>query len=166
MKVYDIIEEAIDVRLMDAPNITSIILDYIQTSIFYFQYEETDYEHSDLEEINFISKACILATNEDEAYEMFKSHTEGLKIEQIDKDTFIGNLTLEENKRYFTLPKIYHIYTVKKGYGLDRKFSPIYYTWGKYEYKHKKGEVQSSIKSKNYQDSSFFLKGPWKLFFD
>jgi hypothetical protein len=134
--------------------------------IFYFQYEETDYEDPDYEEKKIVSKACILATNEDEAYEMFKSHTKGLYIEQIDKDTFIGNLTLEENKRYFTLPKIYHIYTVKKAYGLDRKFSPIYYTWGKYEYKHKKGEVQSSIKSKNYQDSSFFLKGPWKLFFD
>ena len=40
MKVYDLIEQAIDVRFMDIPNVTSIILDYIETNIYQLDYVE------------------------------------------------------------------------------------------------------------------------------
>jgi hypothetical protein len=69
MKVYDLIEQAIDVHFMDVPNVTSIILDYIETNIYHLDYIEVYNDANphpniwDYEEVKFILKACILATN-------------------------------------------------------------------------------------------------------
>ncbi len=139
MKVYDLIENAIDVRLMDVPNITSIILDYIETYIYYFHYEETDYEDPDYDEVKDTTKAIILAGNEDEAYELFIAQAEGLIDFKIDKETFMGNLTMNEHKRYFTSPKVHHFYRNIVAEGLDRKFRWVRDTYEFYEYKHGKG---------------------------
>ena len=115
MKVYDLIEQAIDVRFMDVPNVTSIILDYIETNIYHLDYLEVDNTllDPDYDETRYILKACILASNEDEAYELLVSHFKSLGREYklIDKDYFMGNLTMNEEKRYFTSPKVHHIFT-------------------------------------------------------
>jgi len=143
MKVYDLIEEAIDVRFMDVPNVTSIILDYIETNIYHLDYLEVDNTllDPDYDETRYILKACILATNEDEAYDLFISHFKSLGREYklIDKEYFMGNLTMNEEKRYFTSPKVHHIFTEEKCFGLDRKFRHIVDIYDNYEYKHNKG---------------------------
>lgn len=166
MKVYDLIEEAIDVYFMDIPNITSIILDYIETNIYYLDYIEVDNTvlDPDYDEKRFILKACILATNEDEAYDLFVSHFNTIALEKkfgdwietdegefilkpkqlIDKYYFIGNLTKNEDRRYFTIPKVHHIFTEKKCFGLDRKFRHIFDIYDSYEYKHNKGSKSNN----------------------
>ena len=143
MKVYDLIEEAIDVRFMDVPNITSIILDYIETNIYHLDYLEVDNTLLDLDydETRYILKACILASNEDEAYDLFMSHFNSLNgnYKLIDKHYFMGNLTMNEDKRYFTSPKVHYVFTEEKNYGVDRNFNDIVDIYNNYEYKHGKG---------------------------
>lgn len=170
MKVYDLIEQAIDVHFMDVPNITSIILDYIETNIYQLDYLEV-YDDSnphpalwDYEEVKFILKACILATNEEEAYELFISHLNTVALEHkfndwdeveehkfirkpkqlITKEDFMGNLTKNEYNRYFTLPKVHHIFTELRCNGIGRKHRFSLDIYDNYEYKHNKGVTKNN----------------------
>lgn len=171
MKVYDLIEQAIDVPFMDVPNITSIILDYIQTNIYQLDYlvvynRDGGEHHPNLweyEEIKFILKACILASNEEEAYELFISHLNTVALEHrfydweydendkciykpkhlITKEDFMGNLTKNEYKRYFTPPKVHHIFTELRCLGMGRKHRFLIDIYDNYEYKHNKGVTQN-----------------------
>ena len=167
MKVYDLIEQAIDVHFMDVPNVTSIILDYIETNIYYLDYlvvYDDGEPHPDLleyEEVKFILKACILATNEEEAYKLFISHFDTIALEHkfndwdeispftripkdlISKEDFMGNLTKNEDKRYFTPPKVHHIFTENRCYGMGRKHRFLIDIYDNYEYKHNKGVTQN-----------------------
>ena len=170
MKVYDLIEQAIDVHFMDVPNVTSIILDYIETNIYYLDYlvvYDDGEPHPDLleyEEVKFILKACILATNEEEAYELFISHFNTVALEHkfndwdeveddkiirkpkhlITKEDFVGNLTKNEYNRYFTQPKVHHIFTELRCNGIGRKRRFLVDIYDNYEYKHNKGVTKNN----------------------
>ena len=46
---------------------------------------------------------------------------------------------MNDEKRYFTSPKVHHIFTEEKNYGVDRNFNHIVDIYNNYEYKHGKG---------------------------
>ena len=135
-------------------------------AIYHLDYLEVDNTvlDADYDEKRVVVKACILATTEEEAYDLFISHFKNLAIEKkfgewsksdegefilkplniIDKIDFMGNLTMNDEKSYFTSPKIHYIFTEEKHFGLDSKFRHIVDIYNNYEYKRNKGSKSNN----------------------
>ena len=57
---------------------------------------------------------------------------------KITKEDFMGKLTKNEYKRYFTPPKVHHIFTEVRCLGMGRRSRFELHTYDNYEYKHNK----------------------------
>ncbi len=96
--LINIIAKSIDCPLMDTHNIPFEIVDYLVHRIFYLQHESRD------EWRNVITKGCFLATNEEEAWELYEQHSNNIPIEfRIEKGEFMESFSyVSYDRSYIT----------------------------------------------------------------
>ena len=78
MSLTSIVKKSIDVRLMDTRNMSHLILNYVETTFYIFEYE-----WSLLNDVPHYIKAIILASTEEEAWEILKE-----KLDKLYDDDF------------------------------------------------------------------------------
>ena len=106
------IQNAIDVKLMDVKNVSSIMIDYVKPKLYYFLHSDAEVIHRVDETENafdhFSYKAYIFACNPSEAFLMYVNYCESFKINvNLGLEKFEENLTIvNENLKHYTVPRI------------------------------------------------------------
>ena len=125
MSLKSIVKKSIDVPLMDIYNMSNMILEYVKTTFFVFEFE-----WALLNSVPHYIKALILASTKEEAWEMLKEKLDLLNDHDFGREiNFFKNLTIDhfeikhlDNVYRHKLPRIETI-TIDQGYhGMDLEY--------------------------------------------